>query len=111
VLRAAINHPTVRDVRVFAAGIEADNLASRRCAAAAASASTSTSRTGRASLLPPAPTGGAEPEDAWESDAIEILSDLLQAQFTIDTYALRGRFWREVVTMDSRTPSRLPQAL
>lgn len=43
---------------------------------------------------------GDEPEDAWESEAIEILSDLLQAKFTIDTYALREQFWREVVTMD-----------
>ena len=35
VLRAAVGHPAVRDVRLFAAGIDADNEASRRCAAVA----------------------------------------------------------------------------
>lgn len=35
VLHAAVSHPSVRDVRLFAAGIDADNQASRRCAAAA----------------------------------------------------------------------------
>lgn len=35
VLHAAVLHPDVDDVRVFAAGIDADNEASRRCAASA----------------------------------------------------------------------------
>ncbi len=35
VLDAAVAHPSVRDVRLFAAGIDADNHASRACAAAA----------------------------------------------------------------------------
>lgn len=35
VLRAAVQHRDVADVRVFAAGIDADNEASRRCAASA----------------------------------------------------------------------------
>ena len=34
-LRAVVQHPDVRDVRLFAAGIDADNLASRRCAVSA----------------------------------------------------------------------------
>lgn len=34
-LRAVVAHPDVRDVRLFAAGVEADNMASRACAAAA----------------------------------------------------------------------------
>lgn len=34
-LCAVVGHPAVADVRVFAAGIDADNDASRRCAAAA----------------------------------------------------------------------------
>jgi RimJ/RimL family protein N-acetyltransferase len=36
-LRAVVRHPAVADVRVIAAGIDADNQASRRCAAAAGS--------------------------------------------------------------------------
>ena len=35
VLRAAVQHDSVADVRLFAAGIDADNEPSRRCAAAA----------------------------------------------------------------------------
>ncbi len=35
VLRAVLAHPDVADVRVFAAGVDADNQASQRCAAAA----------------------------------------------------------------------------
>jgi RimJ/RimL family protein N-acetyltransferase len=34
-LRAAVDHPDTRDVRLFVAGIDADNAASRRCAASA----------------------------------------------------------------------------
>jgi hypothetical protein len=34
VLRAAVEHPSVADVRMFSLGIDADNEASRRCAAA-----------------------------------------------------------------------------
>lgn len=34
-LRAVVGHPDVADVRLFAAGIDADNQASRRCAVAA----------------------------------------------------------------------------
>lgn len=34
-LQAVLSHPSVRDVRLFAAGIDADNQASRRCAVAA----------------------------------------------------------------------------
>ncbi len=34
VLRAVLAHPDVTDVRVFAAGVDADNQASQRCAAA-----------------------------------------------------------------------------
>ena len=35
VLRAAVAHPDVANVRVFSAGIDADNQASRRCASSA----------------------------------------------------------------------------
>ena len=35
VLQAVVQHPSVQDVRLFTAGIDADNEASRRCAAAA----------------------------------------------------------------------------
>lgn len=35
VLRAAVQHPDVADVRVFADAIDADNEASRRCAVSA----------------------------------------------------------------------------
>ncbi len=35
VLQAVVRHPSVQDVRLFTAGIDADNQASRRCAAAA----------------------------------------------------------------------------
>lgn len=42
---------------------------------------------------------GSEPTDAWESETINILADLLQADFTIDTYALRDKPWRKVVTI------------
>lgn len=34
-LRAVVAHPSVADVRLFAAGIDADNTASRRCAVSA----------------------------------------------------------------------------
>ena len=34
-LRAVVDHPDLHDVRVFTAGIDVDNVASRRCAASA----------------------------------------------------------------------------
>lgn len=39
------------------------------------------------------------PSDSWESDTIDILADLLQSTFRIDTYTLRGKPWREVLTI------------
>jgi hypothetical protein len=44
-------------------------------------------------------TISSQTADAWESDTIEILADLLLADFTIDTYELGGKRWREVVTV------------
>lgn len=40
-----------------------------------------------------------EPADAWESETIDILADLLQSSFRIDNYTLRGKPWREVQTI------------
>ena len=40
-----------------------------------------------------------EPRDAWESETIDILADLLQSRVTVDTYTLQGKPWREVVTI------------
>jgi hypothetical protein len=40
-----------------------------------------------------------EPADAWESETIDILADLLQSPFTIETYTLGGKPWREIVTV------------
>lgn len=41
----------------------------------------------------------SEPKDSWEADTIAILADLLQSDFTIDRWSLRGKLWREVVTI------------
>lgn len=43
--------------------------------------------------------GGPDPADAWELETVEILSDLLRAEFTITTYELGGKPWREVLTI------------
>lgn len=40
---------------------------------------------------------GAEPPDSWETETIDILSDLLLSDYAIDTYRRRGERWREVV--------------
>jgi len=37
--------------------------------------------------------------DQWETDTIDILADLLQADFSVETYTVGGRPWREVVTI------------
>ncbi|MGI3785492.1 MAG: hypothetical protein ACRYG2_32500 [Janthinobacterium lividum] len=37
--------------------------------------------------------------DGWEIDTIDILADLLQADFTVNTYTVGGRPWRQVVTI------------
>ena len=39
----------------------------------------------------------AEPSDAWEGETVEMLGDLLQAEYTFDRYDLAGKHWREVV--------------
>lgn len=39
----------------------------------------------------------AEPPDSSETETVEILSDLLLSDYTIDTYGRRGKRWREVV--------------
>ena len=36
-----------------------------------------------------------EPSDAWESETIEILTNLLQANFRIDTFTWRDKPWRK----------------
>ena len=41
----------------------------------------------------------AEAPDDWESDTIDILAELLLAEYTFDTFELRGRLWREVLTI------------
>ena len=41
----------------------------------------------------------AQAPDAWESETIDLLADLLLAEYTFDTYELRGRLWREVLTI------------
>jgi hypothetical protein len=41
----------------------------------------------------------SEPADAWESDTIDILADLLQSSFRTDSYTWRGKPWREVLTI------------
>lgn len=42
-----------------------------------------------------------EPPDAWEADTIDIVADLLQSTFTTETYTLRGKPWREIVTVSA----------
>lgn len=42
-----------------------------------------------------------EPQDGWESDTIDIVADLLQSTFKTETYTLRGRPWREVLTISA----------
>lgn len=42
---------------------------------------------------------GSERKDAWQSETVEILADLLQATFTIDRYALHNKPWREIVNV------------
>ena len=44
---------------------------------------------------PPAP----EEPDAWESETIDILADLLLADYTLDTYELWGKPWRDVLAI------------
>ena len=39
----------------------------------------------------------AESHDFWEAEPVDILADLLQADYTIDTYERRGKRWRKVV--------------
>jgi hypothetical protein len=41
----------------------------------------------------------SEEPDAWESETIEILADLLLADYTLDTYELWGKPWRDVLTI------------
>ncbi|MFT4167150.1 MAG: hypothetical protein QM650_18080 [Microlunatus sp.] len=40
-----------------------------------------------------------EEPDAWQYETIDILADLLLADYTFETYELRGRRWREVLTI------------
>lgn len=40
-----------------------------------------------------------EPSDEWERETIDILADLLQSNFTVETSTLRGKPWREVMTI------------
>lgn len=39
------------------------------------------------------------PADAWESETIDILANLLQSDYFVDSYELRGKPWRDVVTI------------
>jgi len=43
-------------------------------------------------------TSSAAP-DAWESETIDILADLLLADYTFDTYERWGKPWRDVLTI------------
>ena len=40
-----------------------------------------------------------EGPDAWQHEAIDTLADLLLADYTFQTFELRGRRWREVLTI------------
>lgn len=40
-----------------------------------------------------------KPPDAWQHETIDILADLLLADYTFETFELRGRRWREVLTI------------
>lgn len=42
-----------------------------------------------------------EPADQWEAETISIVADLLQSTFTIESYTLRGRPWREVIAISA----------
>jgi len=42
-----------------------------------------------------------EPPDGWESETIDILADLLQSTFTVETYTVRGKPWREIRTISA----------
>jgi len=42
-----------------------------------------------------------EPQDGWESETVDILADLLQSTFTVETYTLRGKRWREIRTISA----------
>lgn len=44
------------------------------------------------------PISSEEP-DSWESETIDILTDLLLADYTLDTYELWGKPWRDVLTI------------
>lgn len=41
----------------------------------------------------------SEEPDSWESETIDILADLLLADYTLDTYELWGKPWRDVLTI------------
>jgi len=41
----------------------------------------------------------SEAPDAWEQETIDILADLLQAEYTVETFKLRGKLWLEVRTI------------
>lgn len=40
-----------------------------------------------------------EPKGDWESDTIDILADLLRADYSLDRYTLGGKLWREVINI------------
>jgi hypothetical protein len=42
-----------------------------------------------------------EPGDSWESETIDILADLLQSQYTLDSYEMRGKPWRTMITVSA----------
>lgn len=48
----------------------------------------------------------ADPEDAWQVETVEILRELLVADYTIETFELRGKPWREVVTIRTGSETR-----
>jgi len=42
-----------------------------------------------------------EPQDGWEAETVDILADLLQSTFTLETYTLLGKPWRDVLTISA----------
>lgn len=42
-----------------------------------------------------------EPDQSWESETIDILAALLGSKYQLDRYTLRGKPWREVVTISA----------
>lgn len=42
-----------------------------------------------------------EPPDSWEAETIDIVASLLQSTFTVETYTLQGKPWREVLTISA----------